>query len=852
LATNTQLPYCYDTHVNVHHNSITSNSSIGDELFSSTPAGAGGVTFCTGADYYKFNYNWLCGNLSTGDGGGLAQVGFVYHDASDPNRGIQHNSILFNQSTNPTIPTNGGGIIIMGAAPDGTPPGAAPGTECGSVTDADCAPGLSDGSGPGLLINANLIMGNGAESGSGGGIRLQSVNGTEVGFFPLRPLPVTTGPTVLRSPGWNSVTLTNNIITDNVAGWDGAGISLQDALITNVINNTLVSNDSTASAGVLFNTLGAPLASAPGATNQQTNSTHSAPQAAGLVTMRNSSLLTASLPFFLTCPSGHSNCRNFSNPLLFNNVFWENRTFFIGVGPLGTGSQNQQNVVSLFNSFVETPAASQPTTDSTAGNGNGSIVTGGTGACVTSVSYWDIGVRGDTAPNNHSSGLTLAPTYSVLTDANDYSGASLHNSGANPTMTSQYCNGSRTPPEFKSLGYQVPPGISDATVPNPIFNLTPAATVDEGNNWINISWGPLAEINPVTGTLLGNYAPATGSPAIDYIPTTGEGLPNGVSVPATDFFGNPRPFPNTRIDVGAVEFQAANSTPLATITPVVLNFGNVAVGGAANQTLTVSNPAGAPALTGLTVAPSGTGFSRPAGAAGGTCGTTVAGGATCTIIIRFSPAAGGEVNGNVAATASRTIDGSPVQLTGTGVAAPTLTSIVPNSGARGTSVQVTLTGTNFTTNGTSVTVTTPGSGITVSNVIVQGPTTITATFTISSTATLGAKNVRVTTVAGNTGTVAFTVVNPPAPTLTSISPTSAARPGFGTRSVPVTINGTNFTTGTTVAVSGSGVTVTGLSVNSSTQITATFRISSTATRSARSVTATNPGGTSGPVTFTVN
>ena len=62
----------------------------------------------------------------------------------------------------------------------------------------------------------------------------------------------------------------------------------------------------------------------------------------------------------------------------------------------------------------------------------------------------------------------------------------------NPTVLSQYCNGSRVPPELVSLGYQVPPGISDATVPNPIFNLTPAATVDEGNNWINMSWGPLA------------------------------------------------------------------------------------------------------------------------------------------------------------------------------------------------------------------------------------------------------------------------------------------------------------------------------------------------------------------------
>src|ERR1700687_4377908 len=70
-VTNAQLPYCFDLNVNVHHNSITSNSSIGDELFSSTPAGAGGVTFCTGSDFYKFNNNWLCGNLSSGDGGGF-------------------------------------------------------------------------------------------------------------------------------------------------------------------------------------------------------------------------------------------------------------------------------------------------------------------------------------------------------------------------------------------------------------------------------------------------------------------------------------------------------------------------------------------------------------------------------------------------------------------------------------------------------------------------------------------------------------------------------------------------------------------------------------------------------------
>jgi hypothetical protein len=192
---NVQLPYCHNLNVNVHHNAVMLNSSTGDELFSATPAGAGGVSFCTGADYYKFQYNWICGNLSTGDGGGIGHLGF------SKNGDIEHNTVLFNQSTNPTIATNGGGILIMGA-PDIDPP-------CSILTDADClsAPSLigpSDGSGPGLVINANLIMGNSAESGSGGGIQLQNVNGSEVVNFPQDPTK------------WNSISITNNIIANNV------------------------------------------------------------------------------------------------------------------------------------------------------------------------------------------------------------------------------------------------------------------------------------------------------------------------------------------------------------------------------------------------------------------------------------------------------------------------------------------------------------------------------------------------------------------------------------------------------------------------------------------------------------
>jgi hypothetical protein len=656
---NLQLPYCHDMNVSVNHNYIGQNSSTGDELFSATPAGAGGVTFCTGADYYKFQYNWVCGNLSTGDGGGFGHIGFSY------NGDIEHNTFLFNQSTNPTIPTNGGGLIIMGA-PDADP-------VCTALADTDClvVPGAvapSDGVGPTLTINANLIMGNAADSGSGGGIALQNVNGTDVVNFPTTP------------SRWNHVILTNNIITNNVAGWDGGGISLLDALNTDIVNNTIASNDTTASSGVLFNTLGAPLASSPapcgtdlttggqGATPCVTTST---PQPAGIVSIQNTATLTANIPATqnVTCPAGHfagttatnGTCRHFSYPLLDNDVLYQNRVFHIGVGGPSTTNPltNQQNTVTLYNGAGTTQAGSQTAT----------------GSCPSGSSYWDIGVRGDTSPTDHlTTGVTLNPTYSFMTDTNGYAAAAQHNSLANPLLVSQYCNGSRIPPEFGGTGFQVPPGISDATVPNPVFNLTPAATVDEGNNWINLSWGPLSLINQVTNATLGNYAQSAGSPVISWIPSTATA--NYAAAPATDFFGNPRKT-NNAVDAGAVEFVATGAA-VVSVSPTSLVLPNTPVtatsASSATYQVTVTNSGGA-AFTGLTATFTGP-FSR---GTGDSCLTTLAGGTSCTIRVVFSPTATGLATGTLAITGSVTVTGSPVQLSGTGVAAVIAATLTPTS-----------------------------------------------------------------------------------------------------------------------------------------------------------------------------
>jgi hypothetical protein len=86
---------------------------------------------------------------------------------------------------------------------------------------------------------------------------------------------------------------------------------------------------------------------------------------------------------------------------------------------------------------------------------------------------------------------------------------------------------------------------------------------------------------------------------------------------------------------------------------------------------------------------------------------------------------------------------------------PAFSSITPNSGTQGTSVAVTLTGSNFIS---GATVAVSGGGVSVKNVTVVSATQITATFTIGSSASAGNRNVTVTTSGGTSGAVTFTVV----------------------------------------------------------------------------------------------
>jgi hypothetical protein len=617
-------PLCIDANVNMHNNNISFNASYGDELNSTTPSSAGGVTFTPGSDNYNFSYNWVCGNLSTGDGGGMAHYGLSFNGT------IAHNSFLFNQSNNPTIPTWGGGLVIQGASPDGT-------ASENSLIDIDVAPSLSDGTGP-VTIDANLIMGNTAESGSGGGLRIELANGNDIFNNPSAP------------SHWYGISVTNNIIANNVAGWAGGGVSIQDAVNVDFRNNTVVSNDSTASAGVLFDTLGAANSNVPppgcnpdpvnptGCTSPISNSNF---QPAGLETHTHTPNLS---PAFtvpgVTCPTGHPNCTHVSIPVLANDIIWGNRSFHI------TTAGNPA-VITL------TPPLNQA---------------GLTGTCPGGANYWDIGVYGDTSTaGGNPGGYTLAPTNSILTAGYAGNGNSSNSATNYPSFVHPYCNGSRVPPEIATtlcspagatgngnanapgctrpgaVGITTPPGIPDNNPFYENFTLTPAATVDEGNNWINMFYGPLSTVNATIqkgaagyGALLGNYIPNAGSPA------AGTG---SATHPPFDFFGNARPAGAT--DKGAVLIAGSHPGIAAVVRPGALAFGSQVLGTGNAQTVTVSNNGAAPMIIqGFAIGTPGVNANQFT-VTNGNCpigGAGLAPGASCNASVTFHPTQQGPQN----------------------------------------------------------------------------------------------------------------------------------------------------------------------------------------------------------------
>jgi hypothetical protein len=232
--------------------------------------GGGGVVLYEGTTGYLIERNAIAGNFGRFNGGGISHVGV------SNNGTIRNNSIIFNETAFGGAAFGDGAGIYIGAEPaNGALPGA-----------------LSEGTGS-ITIDANLIQGNLAGTGSGGGIAAAYVNGNEA-------VPYT-------------LTVTNNMIVNNVAGYRGGGILLQDVDNASIFNNTISYNDSTATAANAM-----PAGQLPGTPGVQT-----IPQGAGIVSNPHSGSLA------------NATGNTFSDALLQNNIIYSNRSFFTGYDTQG-------------------------------------------------------------------------------------------------------------------------------------------------------------------------------------------------------------------------------------------------------------------------------------------------------------------------------------------------------------------------------------------------------------------------------------------------------------------------------------------------------------------------------------
>jgi len=178
---------------------------------------------------------------------------------------------------------------------------------------------------------------------------------------------------------------------------------------------------------------------------------------------------------------------------------------------------------------------------------------------------------------------------------------------------------------------------------------------------------------------------------------------------------------------------------------------------------------------------------------------------------------------------------------------PTITSLSPNSAqAGGAAFSLTVNGTNFIT--TSVV---NWNGAARATTFVSA-TQLKGSITAADIAAAGSANVSVTTPApggGTTGNLTFQVAQatppPVAPTLTSLSPNSAAA---GTNGVSITITGTGFVSGSAARWDGTGVTT---QFVSATQIIITVPAAWITTAGTHQIDVVNPAATP-PVALSID
>jgi hypothetical protein len=284
----------------VDHNRISQNGSL--------VSGGGGIAIYTGTDNYRVTNNFICGNFSFVYGGGIGHFGL-----SD-NGLIQGNMIVSNESFD-----EGGGIHIGGEL---VPAGA-------NLFDPPQFLTLGTGN---VIVNDNLIQGNKAGD-DGGGIRTLKVNGEDVRRNPG------TAASATPPSAWYEIDIFNNMIVDNSSADVGGGISLDDTVKPFIVNNTVARNDSTSTGSDAF---GGPCTNddppqqfCPPNTEAGVGGglTTSIPQVGGIASFAHSTELNGTTGLHRPggfC-AGHPSaaiCANFANPVLQDDIIWQNRSFY--------------------------------------------------------------------------------------------------------------------------------------------------------------------------------------------------------------------------------------------------------------------------------------------------------------------------------------------------------------------------------------------------------------------------------------------------------------------------------------------------------------------------------------------
>ena len=280
----------------------------------------------------------------------------------------------------------------------------------------------------------------------------------------------------------------------------------------------------------------------------------------------------------------------------------------------------------------------------------------------------------------------------------------------------------------------------------------------------------------------------------------------------------------------ATNVVVVNSTTITATTPAGSGSGvtvTVTVGGQSGSltngfsylvvpAVSSVSPNSGPVAGGTAVTITGTNFAAGAAVTFGTAAATNVVVVNGTTITATTPAGSAG-----AVTVTVTVGGQSGSLTNgfTYIAAPTVSSVSPNSGSTAGGMAVTITGTSFAA-GAAVTFGTAAA----TNVVVVSSTMITATTPAGSA---GAATVTVT-VGGQNGSLTNGFTYVVLPTVSSVSPNSGTT-GGGTA---VTITGTNFAAGATVK----------FGTASATNVVV---VSST------TITATTPAGSAGAVTVTV-